>query len=133
MELTTAFVVIGAGVAVGFFSAMFGVGGGVIMVPFMVLVLDLTQHAAQGTSLLVIVPTAIVGVMAHSKGGFVSVSTGALLGVGGIVGSYLGASLALRIAEGDLQRGFAVLVIVLGARIAYQGARTESEQKDPTS
>ncbi len=74
MELSIGLVlvVVLAGFAVGYFSAMFGVGGGVIMVPFMVLVVGLTQHAAEGTSLLVIIPTAIAGVDVHLRKGFVS-------------------------------------------------------------
>ena len=55
---------------------MFGVGGGVIMVPYMVTFLDKTQHVAEGTSLMVIVPTAIAGVIAHNKRGYVSFSAG---------------------------------------------------------
>ena len=123
MELSIGLVlvVVLAGFAVGYFSAMFGVGGGVIMVPFMVLVVGLTQHAAEGTSLLVIIPTAIAGVTIHLRKGFVSPARGFLLGAGGVVGAILGASLALRIEEGSLTKTFAVFVIVFGARTAFQG------------
>ena len=123
MELSLGLIVVVllAGFSVGFFSAMFGVGGGVIMVPFMVLVLDITQHTAEGTSLLVIIPTAIAGVLVHRRKGFVSFSHGLLLGGGGAIGAYLGASFALRIEEGSLTRGFAVFVIVCGLWIAHQG------------
>ena len=59
------------GIVVGLLSALFGIGGGVAMVPFMVLLLHRSPHLAEGTSLLVIIPTAIAGVMSG------------LLGVGG--------------------------------------------------
>lgn len=123
MELSFGLVVavVLAGFAVGFFSAMFGVGGGVILVPFMVLAIDLSQHAAEGTSLLVIIPTAIAGVLVHKRKGFVSLAKALLLGAGGAVGAVLGATLALRIEEDSLTKTFAVFLVVFGARTAYQG------------
>lgn len=123
MELSFGLVVaiVLAGFAVGFFSAMFGVGGGVILVPFMVLAIDLSQHAAEGTSLLVIIPTAIAGVLVHKRKGFVSLAKALLLGAGGVVGAVLGATLALRIEEDSLTKTFAVFLIVFGARTAYHG------------
>ncbi|MGH8573566.1 MAG: TSUP family transporter, partial [Gammaproteobacteria bacterium] len=71
MNVVSAIGIAGAGIGVGVFSALFGVGGGIIMVPFMTLVLDKGQHLAEGTSLLVIVPTAIVGALAHRRAGYI--------------------------------------------------------------
>ncbi|MPZ68432.1 MAG: TSUP family transporter [Actinobacteria bacterium] len=121
LSLGLVLVVVLVGFAVGYFSALFGVGGGVIMVPFMVLVVGLTQHTAEGTSLLVIIPTAIIGVSVHLRKGFVSPAKGLLIGAGGVVGALLGASLALRIEEDSLTKTFALFVIVFGARTAFQG------------
>ncbi len=118
---TIALVVI-AGVAVGILSALFGVGGGLLMVPFMVVVLDESQHVAEGTSLLVIVPTALVGVLAHLGRGYVSFKHAALVGLGGTAGALLGSSLALATNSNTLQNIFAVFLILMGARTIYQGA-----------
>jgi uncharacterized protein len=112
------------GVLVGGLSALLGVGGGLVMVPFMVLVLDVGQHAAEGTSLLAIVPTAAVGVVAHRRSGYVSFRSAAFVAIGGIAGSYAGAAIALEVAADLLETIFGVFVIVMGARLILQGARS---------
>lgn len=112
--------VVAFGMLTGVLSALFGVGGGLVMVPFMVLALGSNQHLAEGTSLLVIVPTAIVGVTAHARRGYVSFKHAALLAVGGVGGSYLGATIALQLEEGILQ-------IILGAFLAVMGASTVAQ------
>jgi uncharacterized protein len=101
------------GAAVGMVSAAFGIGGGVMMVPVMVLGYGLDQHAAQGTSLMVIVPTALAGVVAHHRRGFVA--------LGGVVGVYGGAQLALAVDGELLRRVFGFVVVASGIRLVIQG------------
>ena len=67
MSIDTIALVVVAGFLTGILAALFGVGGGLLLVPFMVLVLDESQHVAQGTSLLVIVPTAAAGMLSHAR------------------------------------------------------------------
>jgi uncharacterized protein len=110
-----------AGVAVGVLSAMFGVGGGILMVPFMVLVLDRGQHLAEGTSLLVIVATAIVGSIGHAKRGYVSFRSAVLLAAGGITGAIAGAAIALGTSADILKRLFAIVVIYSGIMLVRKG------------
>lgn len=123
MNLPEALAIVAVGIGVGVFSALFGVGGGIIMVPFIVLALDETQHVAEGTSLLVIVPTAIFGALAHRRRGYVSLEHGALLALGGVVGSVVGAIVALRISGESLQKIFGAFVAVMGMRLVYRGLR----------
>jgi uncharacterized membrane protein YfcA len=111
------------GIAVGFFSALFGVGGGVFIVPFVVLVLDETQHFAEGTSLLAIVPIATVGVIAHARSGRVRWKEGALLALGGIAGAVAGVLLAYELSSEALQKVFAVFLLVMAARTIYSAMR----------
>lgn len=120
-----------AGLIVGAMSAFFGVGGGLLMVPFMVLVLGETQHVAEGTSLLVIVPTAVAGVVAHHKRGFVDFRIAIWLGLGGVVGAVLGAKVALGTAGSVLRTLFGVLVIFVGVRFIYQGLKS-APTSDPS-
>ncbi len=129
MSVELALLVVVAGLLVGVMSALFGVGGGVLMVPFMVLVLDATQHLAEGTSLLVIVPTALAGSLAHWRHGFVSLREAALLAAGGILGVYLGASVALETPAERLQLVFGVFLAVTGARSVLQGVRKLRDRK----
>lgn len=127
MTTELALSLIAAGFLVGMFSALLGVGGGVLMVPLLVILVDKTQHLAEGTSLLVIVPTAVVGVLAHRKRGYVDVRTGAALGVGGIAGAWIGALLALKIDAGALQKVFAVFMLVVGLRLVITGVWSRRE------
>ena len=116
------------GVVVGFLSAMFGIGGGIVMVPFMVLLLDRTQHLAEGTSLLVIVPTAIAGVIAHARRGYVDFRTAGWVAIGGVAGAFIGARIALSSSQDVLRILFAVFLVIMGARLIRAGSRVRREQ-----
>jgi hypothetical protein len=113
------------GIAVGVFSALFGVGGSVLMVPFMTLALGLGQHASEGTALLVVVPTAVAGAFAHSRRGYVDFRAAALLGAGGLAGAYAGARLALAVPGETLQLYFGIFLVAVGARLALHGLRKD--------
>lgn len=123
--LTVAF-----GVLVGVTSAMFGIGGGVIMVPFLVVVLEQNQHVAEGTSLLVVVPTAIAGVIAHNRRGYVEFRRAAALAITGVMGGFLGARLALAIDADSLQKAFGVFTLVMAARLLRDGLWREGNEGD---
>lgn len=112
------------GLAAGVLSALLGVGGGVIMVPAMALLFGLDQHTAEGTSLLVILPTALAGALRHSRHGYADWRLGALLGLGGIVGGLIGGRLALALPAADLQRLFALFLAVTAVRMLL-GLRRE--------
>lgn len=105
------------GLAGGTLSALMGVGGGVIMVPAMVLLFGFGQHVAEGTSLLVIVPTAVMGATRHARRGYTDWRLGALIGAGGILGGLVGAQIALALSATWLQRLFAALLIYTGVRL----------------
>jgi uncharacterized protein len=117
--------VVAFGVSVGVLSALFGIGGGLVMVPFMVLLLDQGQHLAEGTSLLVIVPTAVAGVIAHARRGYVDFGAAALLAAGGVFGAVAGARIALATSDDSLQKAFAIFLILMGARLIRDGYRSK--------
>jgi uncharacterized protein len=119
------------GLAVGILAALLGVGGGLLMVPFMVLVLERTQHVAEGTSLLVIIPTATAGAIAHYKRGYISIRSAGLLGLGGMVGAIAGALLALGTSAPILEFLFGLLVIAVGIRFIHQGITANDPVADP--
>lgn len=126
-ELEVALTVV-VGVLVGLVSALFGIGGGLLMVPFMVLALGFDQHLAQGTSLAVIIPTAVAGAFAHHKRGFVELRTAAFLAVGGVLGVYAGSKAALAIQGETLRVFFAVVLVLMGVRLIVKGARSSHER-----
>ena len=118
------------GVGVGMVSALFGVGGGIVMVPYMVLVLGFNQHLSEGTSLLVIIPTAAAGVIAHRRKRTVDWRSSLTIAVGGVVGAFVGAHVALATAGPLLRKLFAVLVAIVGARLVFEGVRAPKEAAD---
>ena len=111
------------GVLVGAFSALFGVGGGVVIVPALVMGFGFDQHLAQGTSLAVIVPTAVAGAVAHRKRGFLDLRLAALMGAGGAAGVLLGAWIALGTSAEVLRDVFGGFLVVAGTRIVLNSRR----------
>lgn len=120
-------VVLATGVAVGAFSALLGVGGATMMVPFMTLALGYGQHASEGTALLAVVPTAVAGVIAHRRRGYVDFRAAAWLAAGGIAGAVAGARLALEVAADDLKLGFGIFLVAVGLRMVVHGLRRGGE------
>ena len=104
------------GALTGFLSGMMGVGGGTIMVPVMVIAVGFTQHMAQGTSLLVMVPAGAMGAFTHWKMG--SVEKGILWGLvpGILLGTYAGGNFANSIPNDTLRLIFACMIIIMGVR-----------------
>jgi uncharacterized membrane protein YfcA len=108
------------GLMAGAFSALLGVGGGLIMVPAMVAMLRLSQHRAVGTSLAVILPTAAVAALQYNHSFEQTGQTGmhlpviVWLAVGGVVGATIGAMLAAAIGAKSLRRMFGVFVMASG-------------------
>ena len=133
MSITLIVLVIGVGVSVGVMSAMFGVGGGIIMVPFIVLALDQSQHVAEGTSLLVIVPTAMAGVIAHHKRGYIDPRKALNLAATGVFGAVAGSKIALSLPPDRLQSAFGVFTIVVGAKLLWDGLRVERGRELPSA
>jgi uncharacterized membrane protein YfcA len=111
------------GVVVGIASGLLGVGGGTLIVPFLTLAVGLSQHAAEATSLLVILPTAVAGSLALRRRGIGDLGLALRFGVVGALGSVLGALLALALTAATLRLVFAVFVGLVGLRLARDGIR----------
>jgi uncharacterized protein len=112
-------------VVVGVASGLLGVGGGTLIVPFLTLAVGFSQHAAEATSLLVILPTAIAGSLVLRREGVGSLGLAIRVGVFGAAGSALGALLALALPASTLRLVFAVFVGLVGLRLARDGIRAE--------
>jgi uncharacterized protein len=123
------------GLGAGFLAGLLGVGGGIVMVPAMVLLLGFDQHVAQGTSLLVIIPAALTGSYTHYRRGRLSLRDAALLAVGGILGAVLGSVFALSLEETLLRRLFAVFLIISAIRMLWPkgGLRRSTSEERPAA
>jgi uncharacterized protein len=110
----------GAGVVVGLFSGLFGVGGGILMVPFLLLVAGYTQQQAQGISLAAMVITALTGAIGYVRGGTVNhamLLVAAALAVGSIPGAAAGSWVAQRLPKSTLSALFAMFIVFMAVRI----------------
>jgi uncharacterized protein len=108
------------GLVGGIASGLFGVGGGIVMVPAMLLLLGPqidNIKVAIGTSLVVIIPTAIVGSIKHFSQGNVDFRTAIALAPLAVCGGYLGAWLTTQIHADNLKRAFGGLLILVGIRL----------------
>jgi uncharacterized membrane protein YfcA len=120
--LLLALIVVGA--AAGVLAGLLGVGGGILLVPFLVLALGMTQHEAEATSLLVILPTAIAASIALRLRGVGDLPVALGVGAVGAVGAAAGALLALALPGSVLRVAFAVLLALVGVRM-IRDARAE--------
>lgn len=105
------------GVLGGLLSGLFGVGGGIVMVPLLTLLAGMDQRRATATSLVAIVPTSIVGAITYGLAGHVDVVAGVAIAAGGIGGSLIGARLLRTLPLGWLRWLFVALLIVAGIRL----------------
>jgi uncharacterized membrane protein YfcA len=104
------------GAATGFLSGMMGVGGGTVMIPPMVILAGMSQHLAQGTSLLAMVPVSISGALTHYRLGNVQTDLIPGLVVGAVVGGYLGGTAANVIPDIYLKLIFSAVLVWLGLK-----------------
>jgi uncharacterized membrane protein YfcA len=100
------------GLLAGLLSGSFGVGGGVIIVPGLVLLLHFTQRLSHGTSLLAIMPIAAAGVIGFGFHGSINIGYAFFLGIGSIVGAVLGTKLLSSISNEWLARIFSAILII---------------------
>ena len=108
---------IGIGLVSGFFSALFGVGGGIVIVPLLVIALRFGQRLATGTSLAAILISALAGASTYALHGEVKPGAAAIVGVPAVVGVLAGTALHQRIHVDKLAYGFAIVLAVVGVRL----------------
>ena len=106
---------------IGVLGGLFGVGGGILFVPVLVLLFGLEQHRAQGTTLIAMVPpTGLLAFLNYARAGQVDWRVGLLLMPGVFLGGVAGARLALRLAPRPMRMLFAILVFLAGAFEVYE-------------
>ena len=121
------FQLIGLGFCVGVLGSLFGVGGGIIMVPALAIIAGLTQKQAQGVSLAVMVPMALMSFYRYSRMAETSVDLKMImvLAVMAIIGANVGSTIVGSVSNRQLQAGFGIFIIAVGAFMvvkAFRGA-----------
>jgi uncharacterized protein len=108
---------IAIGLAGGVIAGLLGVGGGVLFVPGLVIFLNLTQHQAEATSLLAIVPVALVGAFVQDRHGNVRRADALLLGLLSVAGAAAGVALANAVSGKVLRVAFALFTLTVAAQL----------------
>jgi uncharacterized membrane protein YfcA len=111
------------GVLTGVASGLLGVGGGTLMVPFLTLALGRSQHAAEATSLVVVLPTAVVASLELRRRGVGDLGVSLRFGAVGALGAVGGALLALALPAATLRVVFAGFLALVGLRLVRDGVR----------
>ena len=108
-----------AGIAAGVISSMFGVGGGILMVPLLVLGFSFGQKSAQGMALFIMLPMALTGALRYYLNPDIPINLWVcgLVALGGIAGAMIGTHLVFNIPEAMLKRIFAIFIIFVGIQM----------------
>jgi uncharacterized protein len=106
------------GIGAGVFGGLFGLGGGIILVPILALFFGFSQHHAQGTTLATLVlPIGILAAYKYYHMGHVNIKVAALLAVGFFIGGYFGAKFAHQIPGPMLKKMFSIVLIVVAVKM----------------
>ncbi|MRR18351.1 MAG: sulfite exporter TauE/SafE family protein [Deltaproteobacteria bacterium] len=120
MDFTHALLYILTGLLAGLLSGLIGIGGGVIIIPILILVFGLSQKAAQGTTLALLVPP--IGLLAawtYYKEGYINFPIAGLIGAGFVLGGLAGAKLAIRISDPVLEKIFGVALLIIALKMIF--------------
>jgi uncharacterized protein len=118
--MSTIIILLAIGLLAGYLSGLIGIGGGIVIVPVLVYLLQMNQKTAQGTTLFMfLLPIGILGVINYHKAGHVDFKTAAIIAVTFIIGSYFGSKTAVSIDTKLVRQIFAVSIILIGIKMLW--------------
>lgn len=120
MDITTIFGFILLGLVAGTLASTLGVGGGIIFVPMLVAFFGFSQIEAQGTSLAIILPTALLSTVVHARAGRIHWGVALVAGIIGVPTALLGANVALSMDQDQLSKAFSILLTIVAIRMSYR-------------
>lgn len=113
---------LGIGLAAGVAAGMFGIGGGLIIVPALVFLLGLKEKQAIGTSLAALIPpVGLLGAAEYYRGGYINIKYAALIAIGLFIGAYFGARIVIALPDAVIRRVYAVFLLVIAGRMLVIG------------
>ena len=118
------------GVVIGIASGLFGIGGGVIMVPAFIALFGMSDLVAKGTSLAVMLPTAISGTVANTRAGIVDLRVALVVGIAATIASFGGVAIAFLLSPEWSAWLFAVLMVVAAVQLAVRAVRLTRKERD---
>ena len=118
MDITTLLGLIAIGLIAGILSGLIGIGGGVVIVPALVMFMGFSQQAAQGTSLgLMLLPIGILAVINYYNKGYIDVKVVGVMVIAFVIGGYIGSKWALALPQETFKKIFAVILFYTGIRM----------------
>jgi len=126
--MTDIFMIFIIGLVAGILSGLLGIGGGVVLVPLMVFLLGISQHTAQGISMVVIIPTAIAGILYFIRDKLVNFKMAGYIAFGAVLGALVSSNFVKYIPAADLKRLFGLFVIYSGIRMVRTKSPKEKKE-----
>lgn len=121
------------GLAAGALSGFVGIGGGVVIVPALIYIMGMTQHSAQGTSLLLMLPPiGILAVMNYGRAGEMNWKYGVIIAIAFVIGGYFGSKLALKLSPAIVKLVFGILMLYISIKMIYSGYKGGFGKNDTT-
>ena len=133
MTITTLILLILIGIVAGFLSGLIGIGGGILIVPALVILLGFSQKLAQGTSLgIMLLPIGILAVIQYHKEGYLNYA--AIVAVSFILGSFFGSKLAVSLSDDKVKKIFAFILLIIAMKMLFfdKGKTTQMKATDAT-
>ena len=120
MSLITVLILLIIGLLAGVISGLVGVGGGILMIPLLILLLGFTQHQAQGTALFAMLPPiGILAALNYYNEGFVEWKYAAIIAFAFVIGGYYGSKLSIGLPENIVRRVFGVLMLLAAIKLIF--------------
>jgi uncharacterized membrane protein YfcA len=120
MSISTILILIIVGLLAGILSGIVGIGGGLLMIPMLIFFLGLSQHAAQGTSLAVMLPPiGILAAMNYYKAGFIEWKFAFIIAAAFIIGGYFGSKFAVSVSPVLLKKIFGAVLFVAAVKMIF--------------
>jgi uncharacterized membrane protein YfcA len=122
------------GVASGMLSGFVGVGGGLIIVPALVLFLEFSQKMAQGTSLaILLLPVGILAVMEYYKHGYIDIRIALIISAGFVVGGFVGSRIALVLPQDIIKKVFAIFMLIVAMKMLFFDKKSQEKNSQDTN
>jgi uncharacterized membrane protein YfcA len=122
MATMTLLPLLAVGLVAGVLAGMFGIGGGLVIVPALLYLLKMGEHEAIGTSLAALVPpVGLLGAIQYYRAGYVNLRYAGLIAAGLFVGAYFGAKIMMPLSPVLIRRLYAVFLLIVAARMLVAG------------
>lgn len=126
MSMTSILLLVLIGLVAGGLGGMIGLGGGIILIPALILIMKLDQQTAQGTSIAIMLPPiGLFAVYNYYKAGYVNIKYAMIIASAFMVGGYFGSMLALKLSPDLMRKVFSVVLVVIAIKMFFSGKTAE--------